>query len=46
MATPYDGIILGTGHNGLILQAYLSRAGLKTISVDRAAIPGGGLTTE
>lgn len=46
MANPYDGIILGTGHNGLILQAYLSRAGLKTISLDRAASAGGGLATE
>ena len=37
----FDGIILGTGHNALILQAYLSRCGLKTLSVDRASIPGG-----
>ena len=28
----FDGIILGTGHNALILQAYLSRCGLKTLS--------------
>ncbi|MBI3418490.1 MAG: NAD(P)/FAD-dependent oxidoreductase [Verrucomicrobia bacterium] len=41
----FDGIILGTGHNALILQAYLSRCGLKTLSVDRASIPGGGLMT-
>jgi ribulose 1,5-bisphosphate synthetase/thiazole synthase len=27
--TSYDGIILGAGHNGLILQAYLGKAGLK-----------------
>ena len=39
----FDGIILGAGHNALILQAYLSRCGLRTLSVDRAAIPGGGL---
>ena len=46
MATgAYDGIILGTGHNALILQAYLSRCGLKTISLDRAETPGGGLST-
>lgn len=46
MATgEYDGIILGTGHNALILQAYLSRSGLKTISLDRAETPGGGLST-
>lgn len=41
----YDGIILGTGHNALILQAYLCRAGLRILAVDRADVPGGGLTT-
>src|SRR2546427_10332457 len=41
----FDGIILGAGHNALILQAYLSRCGLNTLSVDRAPIPGGGLMT-
>jgi phytoene dehydrogenase-like protein len=42
----YDGIILGTGHNGLIAQAYLAKAGLKTLSVDRLGVAGGGLRTE
>jgi phytoene dehydrogenase-like protein len=46
MTTPFDGIVLGTGHNALVLQAYLCRAGLKVLSLDRAAVPGGGLTTE
>src|SRR5438445_13461192 len=41
----FDGIILGTGHNALILQAYRSRCGLRTLSLDRAPIPGGGLMT-
>jgi phytoene dehydrogenase-like protein len=45
MNASFDGVILGTGHNALILQAYLSRCGLRTISLDRAAIPGGGLMT-
>jgi phytoene dehydrogenase-like protein len=45
VSAAYDGIILGTGHNALVLQAYLSRCGLKTLSLDRAAIPGGGLMT-
>ena len=45
MNAAFDGIILGTGHNALILQAYLSRYGLRTLSVDRAPIPGGGLMT-
>src|SRR5215467_4101043 len=41
----FDGIIVGTGHNALILQAYLSRCGLKTLSVERSLTPGGGLMT-
>lgn len=45
MNASFDGIILGTGHNALILQAYLSRCGLKTLSLDRAPTPGGGLMT-
>ena len=46
MTVPYDGIILGTGHNALVLQAYLCRAGLRVLSLDRAAVAGGGLATE
>jgi ribulose 1,5-bisphosphate synthetase/thiazole synthase len=42
----YDGIVLGTGHNALVLQAYLARAGLRVLSVDRADVPGGGLAAE
>ncbi len=42
----YDAIILGSGHNGLILQAYLGRAGLSTICLERRDEIGGGLTTE
>ena len=41
----YDGIILGSGHNSLILQAYAGRAGLKTLSIDRSSSCGGGLST-
>src|SRR5216683_3241684 len=43
--TTYDAIILGTGHNGLILQAYLGKAGLKTLAVERRPAAGGGLST-
>jgi len=42
----YDGIILGTGHNALVLQAYLSRCGMRVISLERNSVPGGGLRTE
>jgi phytoene dehydrogenase-like protein len=41
----YDGIILGAGHNSLVLQAYLGRAGLKTLCLERAERIGGGLAT-
>src|SRR4029079_3022580 len=46
MSASYDGIILGTGHNALVLHAYLARSGLRVLSLDRAAVPGGGLATE
>jgi phytoene dehydrogenase-like protein len=41
----YDGIILGAGHNTLILATYLGRAGMRVLAVDRAAVAGGGLAT-
>src|SRR6478735_10581383 len=45
MDDAYDGIVLGTGHNALVLHAYLARAGLRVLSLDRAAVAGGGLAT-
>ena len=45
MSTTYDGIILGAGHNGLILQAYLGKAGMKVLAIERKPIAGGGLST-
>ena len=41
----YDGIILGAGHNALILATYLGQAGLRMLAIDRAAVAGGGLAT-
>jgi phytoene dehydrogenase-like protein len=41
----YDGIILGSGHNSLVLQAYLCKAGLKVLCLERNNTAGGGLTT-
>jgi phytoene dehydrogenase-like protein len=43
--TTFDGIILGSGHNSLVLQAYLCKAGLKVLCLERRDTPGGGLTT-
>lgn len=45
MRDDFDGIILGTGHNALVLQAYMARSGLRVLSVDRAKVAGGGLAT-
>jgi phytoene dehydrogenase-like protein len=42
----YDGIILGAGHNSLVAQAYLCRAGLRVLCVERNDLAGGGLRTE
>jgi phytoene dehydrogenase-like protein len=41
----YDGIIIGTGHNALVMQAYLCRSGLRVVALDRAGVLGGGLAT-
>ncbi|HAA77586.1 TPA: hypothetical protein DCE37_20945 [Candidatus Latescibacteria bacterium] len=45
MDTECDGVILGAGHNSLILQAYLCRAGLDVVCLERRDIAGGGLAT-
>ena len=42
----YDGVVIGAGHNGLTLAAYLSRAGLKIAVLERNARIGGGTSTE
>ena len=41
----FDAILLGAGHNSLILQAYLGRAGLTTVCLERSGVAGGGLST-
>jgi phytoene dehydrogenase-like protein len=41
----FDGVIVGAGHNGLTLGAYLSRAGLKVCVLERNAAIGGGCST-
>jgi len=41
----YDGILLGSGHNSLVLQAYLCKTGLKVLCLERRSIAGGSLTT-
>jgi len=42
----YDAIIIGGGHNGLTCGAYLARAGLKTLVLERRDVLGGAAVTE
>jgi phytoene dehydrogenase-like protein len=42
----YDGIIIGAGHHGLVLGAYLAKAGLNILLVERRLDYGGGLSTK
>jgi phytoene dehydrogenase-like protein len=41
----YDGIVIGAGHQGLVLGSYLAKAGLQILLVDRRLTYGGGLST-
>ncbi len=45
MTEVHDGIIIGGGHNALVLQAYLCRAGLDVLLIEQKGVVGGGLTT-
>ncbi len=46
MAQSYDAVIIGAGHNGLTCGAYLAKAGLKTLVVERRHLIGGAAVTE
>lgn len=42
----YDAIVIGGGHNGLTTAAYLAKAGLKTLVLERRSVIGGCCVTE
>src|SRR5271168_4521698 len=42
----YDAVVIGAGHNGLTAAAYLARAGLSTLVLERREMVGGCCVTE
>src|ERR671938_595306 len=46
MPAPYDTIVVGAGHNGLVTAAYLARAGQRVLVLERRELVGGACVTE
>ncbi len=42
----YDAIVIGAGHNGLVAAAYLAKAGLTTLVLERSEVIGGAAVSE
>tara|TARA_R110002073_G_scaffold91740_3_gene215664 strand:+ start:11624 stop:13225 length:1602 start_codon:yes stop_codon:yes gene_type:complete len=42
----HDAIIVGAGHNGLVCAAYLAKAGLDVLVLERRSVVGGAAVTE
>ena len=46
MTKKYDAIVIGAGHNGLTNGAYLARAGLKVLMVEKNDFIGGATVSQ
>ena len=46
MATVFDIVIVGAGHNGLVAAGYLARQGLRVLVLERRSVIGGACVTE
>src|SRR2546430_13828988 len=46
MASAFDAIVIGGGHNGLVAAAYLARSGARTLVLEARGTTGGAATTE
>jgi len=46
VAQTYDALIIGGGHNGLVSAAYLARAGMRTLVLEKRELLGGAAVTE
>src|SRR2546430_12153744 len=46
MKTKYDVVVLGAGHNGLVAAAYLARAGLSVLILEKNDYIGGAATSQ
>jgi phytoene dehydrogenase-like protein len=42
----FDAIVIGAGHNGMALAAYLAKSGWSVAVLERRTEEGGGLITE